>query len=327
MKHKLILFVTGFFLFSSAFSQEIFMALLSQPPSIKVGEQGKVILEISNQEVDEVPVPADKLRPFISFPSCVRVDGANLPQGWSIVQNDGQTIRFGNTTDGPTFLPDAPRMIEILITGVSAVADPQVFVANLAYNGPYGANGYPDGMQGNNPQTSIMVTAATTPVAYTQDLKAEKAGSAVTLSWKTGVETNNKGFSVQRSADNGASFTTIGFVEAKGSNSSYTYSDAAAVSGINQYRLEQLDMDGKKSYSNVVSVNFDGVSGLSVYPNPATTQVTVKATEPVQVFDMSGKLVLTQQPMNGAAVLNVSRLAKGTYVVKSGKANAKFVKL
>ena len=279
-----------------------------------------------NVELDEVAVPVDKIRPYVSFPSSVNVDGANLPAGWSIVSNTGQTIRFTNTSDGPTFLPSgSPRMIEILITGVS-VAPAQNIQTNLAFNGAYGLNGYPDYPDNNDPTTSITVTA-TTPVAYTQDLKAEKAGSAVTLSWKTGVETNNKGFSVQRSADNGASFTTIGFVEAKGSNSSYTYSDAAAVSGINQYRLEQLDMDGKKSYSNVVSVNFDGVSGLSVYPNPATTQVTVKATEPVQVFDMSGKLVLTQQPVNGAAVLNVSRLAKGTYVVKSGKANAKFVKL
>ena len=326
MKKNLAIILILVFLSSISYSQDISLAITSQPPSIAVGQQGKVLLRVMNVELDEVAVPVDKIRPYVSFPSSVNVDGANLPAGWSIVSNTGQTIRFTNTSDGPTFLPSgSPRMIEILITGVS-VAPAQNIQTNLAFNGAYGLNGYPDYPDNNDPTTSITVTA-TTPVAYTQDLKAEKAGSAVTLSWKTGVETNNKGFSVQRSADNGASFTTIGFVEAKGSNSSYTYSDAAAVSGINQYRLEQLDMDGKKSYSNVVSVNFDGVSGLSVYPNPATTQVTVKATEPVQVFDMSGKLVLTQQPVNGAAVLNVSRLAKGTYVVKSGKANAKFVKL
>lgn len=326
MKRFLVLTSAFVLLYSVSFSQDISLAITSQPPSIEVGQQGKVLLRVMNVELDEVAVPVDKIRPYVSFPSSVRVDGANLPAGWSIVSNTGQTIRFTNTSDGPTFVPSgSPRMIEILITGLS-VAPAQLIQANLAFNGAYGLNGYSDFPDNNDPTTSITVTATAVPVAYTQDLKADKAGNSVNLSWKTGVESNSKGFAVQRSAD-GTNYSTLGFVQAKGSNSAYTYSDNAAVSGVNHYRLEQLDADGRKTYSNVVTVNFDGVSGLSVYPNPATTQVTVKATDLVQVYDLSGKLVLSQQPVNGTAVINISKLAKGTYVLKSGKTSGKFVKL
>ncbi len=323
---KFLVLLIAVIISSNSFSQDVGLAISSQPPSIAVNQVGKVILQLMNLEVQPIAVPSDKLRPFVSFPNNVRVDSAHLPEGWSIIANDGQTIRFGNTTDGPTFLPDAtPRVIEIFITGVS-IGPAQLIQANLAYNGAYGANGYPDDVDNNDPTTTIQTTAAL-PVFYAQELKGVKAGNVVELSWKTGVETNNKGFAVQKSTDNGATYTSVAFVEGKGSNSSYSYTDNSPVSGVNQYRLEQLDLDGKKSLSNVVSVNFDGVSGLSVYPNPATSQITVKSQGLVQIYDLSGKLVLTQQAVNGAAVINISKLAKGTYVVKSGSANAKFIKL
>ncbi len=57
-------------------------------------------------------------------------------------------------------------------------------------------------------------------------------------------------------------------------------------------------------------------SGISIYPNPATDVVTVKTTknvESVTIIDLSGKRVMS---VKGSKEINVSSLAKGTYILQ-----------
>jgi hypothetical protein len=78
----------------------------------------------------------------------------------------------------------------------------------------------------------------------------------VELNWATASELNNNYFTVERSADGfnweevlqtpGAGTTTL--------QSNYTKFDTRPLSGLSYYRLKQTDMDGKFSYSNIVSV-------------------------------------------------------------------------
>ncbi|RZK35914.1 MAG: hypothetical protein EOO61_11180, partial [Hymenobacter sp.] len=96
------------------------------------------------------------------------------------------------------------------------------------------------------------------------------------LTWTTASEKNNKGFNVQIASD-GVNFRTLGFVASQSPNSAqalnYKYTDTeAGKTGTRYYRLEQVDEDGKVSYSPVRAVNFNGAAATSVaviaYPNP-----------------------------------------------------------
>lgn len=338
---KLLILTFGLLFLGTAFSQNMIPNITANKYSYLLNETGFLEVTIENAAASSTNyVPQYKLRPLISIGRSISITKVDLPEGWTILENSydasvGTTLRLSNATDGGAasgFGGGTIRTIIVhFVTTLPTTAEEGSNI-NMAYStgvAPGTVTGPPtvgDRSDDNFSDTRIIISS-TVPVSYTQALKGVKSGSGVELSWKTGVETNNKGFAVQKSTDNGANYTTVAFVDGKGSNSSYSYTDNSPVSGVNQYRLEQLDLDGRKSLSNVVSVTFDGVSGLSVYPNPATTQITVKANGLVQVYDLSGKLVLSQQSVNGTAVVNISRLAKGTYVVKSGTGNAKFIKL
>ncbi len=75
--------------------------------------------------------------------------------------------------------------------------------------------------------------------------KAEK--NTAKLEWKTSSETNNRAFLISHSVD-GKTFTEIGKVASASTSSTlkdYVFYDNNPVQGINYYRLQQVDFDGK----------------------------------------------------------------------------------
>ena len=151
----------------------------------------------------------------------------------------------------------------------------------------------------------------------------------VDLKWVTASEINSQSFEVERSTD-GSNFKSIASVKAKGSstsNSSYQITDKnLPASSTLYYRLRQVDVDGTTTYSKIVTVAQTGKGkGLKVHPNPVSNVLTVEYTEGslFQVINLLGQQVLvgktTQQ-------IDVSSLAKGTYMLKVGTEVAKFVK-
>jgi len=101
----------------------------------------------------------------------------------------------------------------------------------------------------------------------------------VQLIWSTESEQNNDKFFVQRST-NGVNWETIGAVKGKGNSDSendYSYLDKNPANGISYYRLQQFDLDGKFSYTSILSVKTGNEQiGFKIYPNPATSSFTVK---------------------------------------------------
>lgn len=85
------------------------------------------------------------------------------------------------------------------------------------------------------------------------------------LLWHTAQEINNDYFNVERSRD-GIVFETIGktYSLAINGNSNrelaYTFMDKTMLSGINYYRLQQVDKDKRSSYSVVISLDNSGVT-------------------------------------------------------------------
>ncbi|MCX6323684.1 MAG: M12 family metallo-peptidase [Sphingobacteriales bacterium] len=184
---------------------------------------------------------------------------------------------------------------------------------------------------------TVNITSSPVPVSFL-GLTARKSGSKVQLYWKTTSEQNSAFFSIQRSA-NGADFSgSLGRVDAAGTSNTtrdYAFLDQQPVKGWNYYRIEQVDQDNTRNYSNTAAVNFDGTGNLIIlYPNPASDQLNVAVTSAVnskmllQFFDSKGSKVM-QQTINvqtGRTVsnINISALPSGVYLIRYTEPDGQF---
>lgn len=137
-----------------------------------------------------------------------------------------------------------------------------------------------------------------------------------TLEWQTGVEGNFNHFEIEtlRLPGNNVtgSFTNLGIVNANGS-SSYTFSVPQQGTSA-YYRLKIIDNDGSYTYSDVITLSQDQ-GGLSVYPNPARDRVNivVPASSRICIYNVSGRLVITQLLERGLNTVDIRSLSAGIY--------------
>jgi hypothetical protein len=106
-----------------------------------------------------------------------------------------------------------------------------------------------------------------------------KYKSSVKLVWKVLQEENNKGYTLQRSAD-GHTFKDIDYISGKGNYNgmlSYEYIDYDPLKSENYYRLKQEDFDGKVRYSVIRATTMD--SEVAIYPNPVTENFQLSVSD------------------------------------------------
>lgn len=176
-------------------------------------------------------------------------------------------------------------------------------------------------------------TTGTLPVTLTS-FNASLVKGQSTLTWQTASEAKNKGFEVLRSNDN-ANFSPIGFVNSKAQNGNsseelnYSFIDRTAKAGENYYKLKQVDLDGSEQpFDKVVSVKlgFDDNSVVA-FPNPTTKYVTVNAgtadykTIKYELFDVSGKKVLSENAKAAEQELSLGSLPASIYYLRISKNN------
>jgi len=179
----------------------------------------------------------------------------------------------------------------------------------------------------NNIRVSSPVS--TLPVTWLS-FTAKCEGNGVLLNWSSASEQNTKDFEVQHG--NGRGWNRVALVNAAVNSADvkrYSYLHNTVASGVHYYSIVQHDMDGKESYSKVLTVNFNGTQNrLSVYPNPVVNrQVTVEVEKEVKVclFTATGKLVLEKSLQPGAQLLQLPSLQKGFYVLKAGEKTERIV--
>lgn len=89
-----------------------------------------------------------------------------------------------------------------------------------------------------------------------ESFTSEPEGRTVKLTWTTASETNTDYFIIDRSG-NGIDFEAIGGMQAAGNSNSlrtYTNYDSSPLDGIGYYRIKQVDLDGKFTYTPIRSV-------------------------------------------------------------------------
>ena len=158
-------------------------------------------------------------------------------------------------------------------------------------------------------------------------LSAEVNGTAASLKWQTYTEMNTSHFITEKSMD-ALNWSAIDSVKAAGySSSTRNYSSIDYKAGqVNYYRIKQVDLDGRYTFSNIVRVNVTETVNAKIYPNPFVSQVQLdlvaanaqKAT--IGINDMQGRRVVSKiwslsKGSNSNVISEVKQLPAGMYFI------------
>lgn len=210
------------------------------------------------------------------------------------VTNTSSWVNYSNTRVAPV----GTRYIRIRLIGTSRNGSSvDTYFDNLSLSG---------------------VVDYTLPVRFL-DFSATAEEKQVVLSWKTSDEINNAGFHVERSSD-GSSWEDLAFVPASSAYKSiytYRYADKAPLVGNSYYRLRQVDIDEKYSYSTIIRVKSDDfASRCYIYPNPARDVVKVYgnvSNKDIRLFSGDGKFIKSYK---NTSMLDVHFLQPGLYYLR-----------
>lgn len=234
------------------------------------------------------------------------------------------TSPTGSETSGLTFTPDY-RYGFLSIMGASST------------NTALAMDAAGDNVRFNQSNTLIigrrefLGPLAAIPVEFHSFDLIRNGRDAVNIHWSTASELNNDYFTVLRSTD-AINFEEIARLKGAGNSTqmnSYKVTDANLKPAVYYYRIKQVDMDGKSTYSVIKSVNLNEdlrVNISNVFPNPFNTEINVtvnmaSATQlNVNIFDINGKSVAvksiaSEEGMNELQI-PTSQLVNGVYFIQ-----------
>ena len=139
------------------------------------------------------------------------------------------------------------------------------------------------------------------PVELTSFI-AKVNGRNVEINWATASETGNLGFHVERNSGNN-SWVEIGYIQGSGTTAeqhNYSYTDKNLAPGKYQYRLKQVDVNGKITFSNAITTEVDIPKSFNLsqnYPNPFNPSTKIDYQLPLdskvklELFSITGAKV------------------------------------
>ena len=171
--------------------------------------------------------------------------------------------------------------------------------------------------------TFALFNSATLPVEISQ-FTGRKEGNRAELSWTTASEKDNQGFEIEKNTE-GSKFESIGFVKSENyanAPTDYVFWDNNLTKTA-YYRLKTTDMDGKETYSKVITIeNKVKSNDISIFPNPILrgsllniqlADNSVSENLNVEVFNANGQLITQQR---GSAPIQTDYWVNGVYFVK-----------
>ncbi len=144
-------------------------------------------------------------------------------------------------------------------------------------------------------------------------LDAEWRGVDALITWQTAVEINSDYFAVERTLDNGRSFTWLGNVKASGNTEkmiSYSFTDIGVKNAADKqvyYRLKAVDVDATYKYSELVELKVNELADdiyFNAYPNPTKDMVYIDyhvtgvAVLEMKVENEIGQIIYAEEMQN-----------------------------
>ena len=176
---------------------------------------------------------------------------------------------------------------------------------------------------------ALLQVSATTflPVSFS-DFSGTVQNNKVFLNFSTDQETNNNRFEIERARLGGA-FTVVGKIDPTNTSirQSYSFTDNPPVAGTYQYRIKQIDNDGKSTYTKVISLKLITLAEqIAVFPTLAQTKINfalaVSEPTPLQIIisDTKGRILIhkVQTIYAGAnqQTIMVDQLPTGLYYLQ-----------
>ncbi len=217
----------------------------------------------------------------------------------------------------------------------------QIYLTNLPSGSYTIIVTHKNNLQNNAPQAFSIITSGSTlnavlPVKWLH-FSGKNIENKVDLNWTTVQEINNKGFEIERSANNEI-FNNIGFVKGRENSfvvNKYNFVDELInLSNLEPfseklyYRLKQIDLNGNYNYSKTISVEAPNIFGVTIYPNPFSENFTLtinsnNASQQVNVVlcDITGRIVLdknfiTNDKQFNYEIKGLKTLNNGIYIIK-----------
>lgn len=156
----------------------------------------------------------------------------------------------------------------------------------------------------------------------------------VQLDWQTADELNNDRFIIQRSK-NSMDWADMKIIKGAGNSTTvlfYKANDDDPLDGLSYYRLLQVDIDGKKTYSNVRTVLINNkISKINVYPNPAIDYVVIESSadtkSDISLFNNSGQKMNNHVMNDGNKIkIDLTAVPPGIYCIQITQGNAREIR-
>ncbi len=254
---------------------------------------------------------------------------SNPGETWTLTNTTGLVDNAGNPIPAGTVIPETT---------------PGVYYLNVWFNASVGgwSTNVTNGTTTLSTGPGAGITCPPCPLSPLPveivSFEANVVKTDVELKWITATEINNSHFEIERSFD-GVRFDKLTVVEGAGtttSQQSYKFMDESALTGINYYRLKQIDLDGGHEYFDVVTADVKSETPvISVLPNPvkdvARIRVEMTAIEAVDLdlINTNGKLIKTIKINNTGEIqeVNLEELPAGIYFLAPQNTTGVFYKL
>lgn len=272
-----------------------------------------------------------------SSPLAVYVNGGNGGNSsWSDVTRDHNSKGKGGGGGGGVFWSSGAAIPGNILPTVNGGAAGSELAPTACQGQTGGATAGQAGAVLTNlvlPFSTVPFGVCVLPVEYGY-VKAEPIGNMVRLDWETLSEQNSSHFEIQRSSD-GTAFEGIGQVASLQTGGVYSFIDPQPGSGVNFYRIKQVDLNGSFQYSKVMSVVIGSgeVALAAMFPNPVerSQDLNLRIALPegesgnLSILDAFGKLVFQQNlaPADNLVEVQVptAKLSGGVYFVKITSGN------
>jgi hypothetical protein len=148
-------------------------------------------------------------------------------------------------------------------------------------------------------------------------------GKAVSLNWSTLSEANNDYFVVQKMETLQHAWWDMTIIDGSENSSSqldYSYTDPYVSNGINYYRIKQVDLDGKHSYSRTLKVNknLEGFVPVKIYPTVASNELIIEGAKNAEISFMSIEGIEQERLTlkSNYEKLSISEIPEGVYLLQ-----------
>lgn len=239
---------------------------------------------------------------------------------------------------GTIYKPISTRTLDL--SHISALDDATTVYFRIQCSSSTSINNGSIATGGTSRVDNFSIVAAQTLPILLNSFNLDNSNHRTQITFSTSLEINNSHFIIEWSPD-ARSWKAIGSIEGSGTSTishQYKYLHESPKSGINYYRLTQVDYDGKHQTFPVKSIHFDvEAHDFTISPSLVDHDMELGFNQAVdqgqvEIYSMEGRLVANYQISNGINSLRIdaSNLQPGQYIARFSNdyetINKKFIK-